>query len=230
MQLVLAPKRTVNIVTVLHGLVTLKETGSVLLSQTCTSKLQTFHHPTQEYTGKPIEAEHLLLGSNCNPPSDPRPSKFRNLPHYQDYVKNLTVNYVNTHHTRMPIQQIIEPANPYALNLDHDYRAITLNQQLIIDINSITNEQSKELEENTRLQSTSKLWHEARKTRLTSSKFGLICKRLSNFEKLAEDLLHPPNLRCAAVQHGRVYETKARDLLQNKLGTAICNSGILIEK
>lgn len=115
-----------HIITVLHGLVCLHTTGKILQSQTCTYKLQTFHHPSKDYVGKPIESKDLTLSIYSATSSDPRPLKFRKLSVIKIMLPTLAINFVKTEVTSMSLLQLAQPANPYALNHDHDYDSVIL--------------------------------------------------------------------------------------------------------
>lgn len=67
---------------------------------------------------------------------------------------------------------------------------------------SVTLEMVHALEEKMREQDESDLWHSLRKKRITASKFGIVTKRISNFDTLVEQL-----------QPSRLVQTAAMNLL-----------------
>ena len=94
--------------------------GEIITEETCTQRLQTFHH-TKPYKGSSIEANSLLLtvkkGSEVQ--FDPRPAKYRNCASYNDYFCNICSNHKGV--SKFPISQLYPPANMYAVASDHDY-------------------------------------------------------------------------------------------------------------
>jgi len=60
---------------------------------------------------------------------------------------------------------------------------LALPEQVFRANPSITQDQAENLEQCTRGQATSKLWHEERTRRITSSKFGLVCKKMKLLQK-----------------------------------------------
>ena len=96
---------------------------SFLLEQPCTSQLQTFHRPRNVDPGSPVKASNLNFGQRAHTRLvyDPRPQHKRNLPHYNTHVRSLVLNCSFT--PRIPISHMYAPANPYAIDVDHDYLA-----------------------------------------------------------------------------------------------------------
>ena len=68
--------------------------GEIIAEETCTHRLQTFHH-SKPYKGSPIKANSLPLtvkkGSDVQ--YDPRPAKYRNSASYNDYFRNICLNH-----------------------------------------------------------------------------------------------------------------------------------------
>ena len=99
---------------------------------TCTQKLQTFHQ-AKSYSGSPIKMYDIQLRSEgpiCDLSSfDPRPVEYRNSPEYPAQFRNGCLNV--TDNSRLPIFQLFECANMYALNVDHDYLPLSLAEQFL---------------------------------------------------------------------------------------------------
>ena len=93
----------------------------VLIEQTCTEKLQTFHH-AKRYTGSPLKSDELdMPGADevTNMAFDPRPAPYRNMPGYSSFFQNACLNFNGI--SEMPIFQIFPPANTFAYAHAHDY-------------------------------------------------------------------------------------------------------------
>ena len=75
----------------------------------------------------------------------------------------------------------------------------------------VSEAEASQLEIKTRGQANNKKWFEARRWRLTASRFGEICRITAkrNMKKLCSSLVNPANLTTPAVQHGKMYEGKA---------------------
>ena len=85
--------------------------GEIITEETCTQRLQTFHH-SKPYKGSPIKANSLpLKGSEVQ--CDPRPAKYRNSASYSDYFRNICLNHKGV--SKFPISQLYPPANMYAV-------------------------------------------------------------------------------------------------------------------
>ncbi|ESO91880.1 hypothetical protein LOTGIDRAFT_99729, partial [Lottia gigantea] len=74
-------------------------------------------------------------------------------------------------------------------------------------------------------------WFQERSKRIQSSNFGRICTATdrTNFQRLAESLIKPSDIRTAPILHGRKYEDAAirkyKDISQNKVtrcGIFVC--------
>lgn len=59
---------------------------------------------------------------------DPRPMKYRNSPGYNDYVRNVTINYVAATGHDLTIRYIFPVANLRAAVLDHDYCQLPITE------------------------------------------------------------------------------------------------------
>lgn len=79
----------------------------------------------------------------------------------------------------------------------------------VIEAKKIQN-QSVDIEFHTRDQASSSIWKNTRKKLLTSSNFGLICKRKkADCSKLIKTLLYSNELTTAAITHGKLNEKNA---------------------
>lgn len=84
-------------------------------------------------------------------------------------------------------------------------------QQQVIDSLRVSASEAKEIEKNSRRQAESETWFRARKFRLTSSKFGLVVKRVTPWSKKSvSSNFADRNLdRNPAVKWGRTHEATA---------------------
>eukprot|EP00795_Rhopilema_esculentum_P004026 gene4026-20195_t len=78
----------------------------------------------------------------------------------------------------------------------------------IFEKNIVTEEEAISIENETREQSVTPLWHEMRCSRITSTKFKRIVSRRDNFAKLALDLVSTKNIQTAAMRRGIACERK----------------------
>ncbi|XP_062617203.1 uncharacterized protein LOC134278910 isoform X1 [Saccostrea cucullata] len=85
-----------------------------------------------------------------------------------------------------------------------------------------------ELEEQTRAQSATKLWHEIRRHRITSTMFKDICVRRANHEKLAVRLLKTKNIQTSAMKFGLENEPAAAKLYSDITGNNVYLCGFVI--
>lgn len=76
---------------------------------------------------------------------------------------------------------------------------------------SVTVQQSIQFEQETRNQSDSDQWFHLRKSRLTASKIGMVCKRHTDFDKLCSQL-HRSVRATAAMKRGSLREPHAADM------------------
>ena len=73
-----------------------------------------------------------------------------------------------------------------------------------------------DLEHKTREQSESGLWHSLRQKRITASKFGIVAKRVSNFETLVQQLQPSRYVQTAAMKRGIEMEGTAAFIYASK--------------
>ena len=85
-----------HVVTVICALLDNSKTGNMKREAACTDWLQTFKKPKLVHTGSPVKACDLGLGKRnaaATPVYDPRLPQDRGMVRYNNYVRNLTVNY-----------------------------------------------------------------------------------------------------------------------------------------
>lgn len=88
------------------------------------------------------------------------------------------------------------------------------------------------LEQATRSQAKSQVWHTERKHRLTASKFGKICKMRPNTscKNTVHELLYGNmNHKIKAVEYGRVMEPFAKLEFEKKFGFSINPAGLFVD-
>ena len=131
---------------------------------------------------------------------DPQPKEMVRSQAYSSFFSSLCVNFQALHpssSTSLPmhILETIAPANIYALAHDHDYSFEHGEEMFLKDIGvqSISSNQSEDIEKATRQQSSDKRWHSERCVRLTSSNFGKLCKLTdrADKQKLVGSMLTP---------------------------------------
>jgi hypothetical protein len=88
--------------------------------------------------------------------------------------------------------------------------------------------QSRDYEELTRLQADNEEWHKLRSSRLTASKFKRICARKADFNKLAKDLLTTRNVQTAAMKYGIEHEATTAETYAKEFGRNIYRVGFVI--
>jgi len=104
------------------------------------------------------------------------------------FVRNTTLNFlaVQGHQVSVPLSQLCEPANVYALQKDHQY----CEKQFLsnLGVTEISVALAEKIEKQTHRQSANITWHPERCVRLQASKFGEICKS-ENRLKLTKELV-----------------------------------------
>ena len=221
-----------HVCTVLYAMSEFSCKKQVVVEQTCTEKLQTFHH-VKRYKGSPLKSRQLQMeGANevSDVKFDPRPLHMRNSVGYKDYFRNTCLSTPGI--SKLPIFQTILPANTVAVAHDHDYFALTPEDNAI-GVKDVDEHYVTRIEANTRGQSDSKLWAEERCKRLCSSSFGRICKLTdaTNKEKLAKSYLQPAQkLRAPSIMHGKKYEPVAIKEYENKQNITVNSCGLCISK
>lgn len=93
-----------------------------------------------------------------------------------------------------------------------------------------TDEESHRIERETVLQSDSSEWLELRRSLLTASNFGRVCKMrpTTGCESLVKQILYTV-VDCEAMQYGRTNEETARVVLEKEIGENVQKCGIFID-
>jgi len=202
-----------HVVAILFAVHDFSVNNKLNLHLTCTQKLQTFHK-SKPFLASPVKASHLnICHSNTNNNNlryDPRPADCRNAPQYSSYVRNTVINYRGLLGGSVPLAQLYEPANRYAIEHDHDYSSDTLSEIFLKEVNvtHITPSSVSKIETETRGQAANQKWHMERCLRLHASKFGAVCK-CRDGHKMAENLVHHVRVMAAPISHGRLFESTA---------------------
>ncbi|XP_046557558.1 uncharacterized protein LOC124266795 [Haliotis rubra] len=220
-----------HICAVLFAMHTFSTTGDLLTEETCTQRLQTFHK-SKPYTGSPIKAADLdLCNSELGVIFDPRPVKYRKVTNYPDYFRNVWLNHpcVNT----LPVSQMFPPADPFAVNHDHDYLELSSADQYLKsqNISEISDVDKSNIEILTRKQSKSEDWRTEHTKRISSSNFGKIClaSDKTDFHKLARTMTEPfEDIQSPPLRHGRKYEKVAIKAFQKSSGCKTSPCGMFV--
>ena len=88
---------------------------------------------------------------------------------------------------------------------------------------TVTLDMARDLEHKTREQSESGLWHSLRQKRITASKFGIVAKRVSNFETLVQQLQPSRYVQTAAMKRGIEMEGRAAFIYASKEKKGMAN-------
>ena len=80
------------------------------------------------------------------------------------------------------------------------------NKLVKLESLSVTLEMVHALEEKTREQDESDLWHSLRKKRITASKFGVVARTISNFDTLVKHLQASRLVQTAAMKRGTKWK------------------------
>lgn len=231
-----------HVAVILYALTEFSRTGTLNVQETCTDNLQSFHK-AKRFRGSPVKAEKLTLTTkpatihsiatiaSC----DPRPPELQNMENYNRFLRNLTLNYqFGEKCQNMPISQLYEPANLYAVAHDHDYLKYSPEDMFLLqrNISEITENTIKEVEVSIRGQRSNERWARERQFRITSSNFGRICKATTgtDLKKLARDLQRKCSVRCKAIDHGNMYEKTALKKYEEMSGHAVTECGLVICK
>ena len=223
-----------HICAVLCAILDFNKDQEVIRETSCTDQLQTFKRPRKMHTGSPVKAPNLRLGGRHTNDSllfDPRPQKYHNLPGYKNNVRNLLINEIFS--PKVSLMQTFAPANLRAVDLDHDYLAVSGSTQFLRDkgLLEMTSDVAANIELNTRMQSLSPLWRKERQFRITASNFGTICKATEkrDMRKLAHALLHPKDLdNIPAIRYGREKEAVAVTAMERDYGVKVNPVGLCV--
>lgn len=234
-----------HVTVVLIALEVVKESGEVKVEKACTGKLQKWHRPSKKWFGTPIKAKDMKvckkgqLKKTCLAKQFPKTEadQAMEIEEYNCSFRNVLINAgLNLD---MSMKQLLEPANPYAVDWDHCYTDKNYRVERLLDtlhLQNISLDNIQMFEEKTRNQSNSRLWHQLRKVRITGSMMHSICQDIDTDRgnKLAKSILYPKKLNnnIKPIRHGRTYEKiaikKLDELSSNHLKVQEC--GIFISK
>jgi len=224
---------------VLCGLCDFSSSKTLKTESTCTQKLQTFHK-AKPYFGSPVKARGLRQRRALSKSSvtfDPRPQNSLGGAAYRSFVRNLAINFTATTSQltsglNMPLLQLYGPANPYALENDHDYGELDNFESFLLqqNVTTATAEAAVQIEHSTRGQAANPEWHEQRSLRLCSSNFGRICKAqsMATLERLAKSLVFQQSFSTRATRHGILNEQPALTAYTKTTGNTVRSSGLVI--
>eukprot|EP00795_Rhopilema_esculentum_P015520 gene15520-6783_t len=174
-----------------------------------------------------------LLPSNSQIPQIPTAAcKFGNVPkgsllsYQQSYSVEYVINdYTCTAYPDLPLETSGDRfENNFSLCLDK-------NKQALLDSLDVIEETVRDIHEKTVSQATSAVWHLLRKKRITASKFGLVAKRIGNFEMLVKQLSSGKYVQTAAMKRGIDLEPRAATIYAQNLRQNTVNlfpSGLII--
>ncbi len=113
---------------------------------------------------------------------------------------------------------------------EHDYDVLPITQIQVDECNKITESEAQVLETLTREQSKNKMWFQARKYRVTASRFGEVCKATSarNYYGLSSTIFNPPLLHTKAVTYGKANEIKAIKKFSDLTGKIVLPCGLFV--
>ena len=223
-----------HVTTVMYGAVMFAKDKYIKTEETCTQRLQTFHK-CKKFKGSPMKASSVdLPGADefTKVDFDPRPMDDQNNPAYQDYFRNVCLNFQGI--SKMPIFQTIKPANTLAVAHDHDYLKLTPEDSFLhlSNISTITDSEIQKIKTSTKGQSISKNWLEERTKRLTSSMFGRICKCTDRTDrkKLAKSLTQIKQIKTSPIVHGQKHESIAIKRFMRDEKKNVQTSGLVVCK
>jgi hypothetical protein len=128
-------------------------------------------------------------------------------------VKGSVLSYQQCEHSTIKLNfpDIDFPTLPISNSMCPITTVLTEYQTIRISELSVTVQQSFQFEQKTRLQSDTDEWFHLRKSRLTASKIGMVCKRRGEFSKLSSQL-HQSVRATAAMKLGSLMEPHAADM------------------
>lgn len=211
---------------ILYGLSKLKH--GLIVSETCTQVLQTFHK-AKKFKGSPVKLRDLSLRKKSKftdlAKFDPRPAVMQRMAGYSNHFRNVVLN---SSACLGPIKHLYPPANVYGVANDHDYCGnYELHTLKLLRVSDVSVSELDVIEQQTRGQASNNLWKQERCLRLQASVYGKICKSTSP-EKLAESLMYSADITSASLRHGRQYEAVAIAKYEELTMQQVTPSGIVI--
>lgn len=138
-----------HVAVVCYALLHLKEQGKLCIKNTCTDKKQTWHMPKKARLDiSPKKAENLNYGVSeynvrkkqiSNLCYDPRPERYKNMPSYNDNVKNLVINYSSRQKRSSAISGGFSAASVTGINNDHNYLSYPPSHQMVYNRIQVSN-------------------------------------------------------------------------------------------
>lgn len=165
--------------TALYGLLQFAVHNTPLIVElTCTDRLQKFHRPRIVHSTSPVKSQDLgILEDASNVLFDPMEDiSDENDAAYNATVRSIFINDSINRREHVPLMQLLTPANPYALDSDHDYLR-KRQSDIFLDhgnVTSISEEIIGEVEQSTRDQAKNQRWQLERLKGIQSSNFGKV--------------------------------------------------------
>ncbi|XP_069105993.1 uncharacterized protein [Argopecten irradians] len=163
---------------------------------------------------------------------DPRPERYRGNAGYNAFVKTQVINYCAASSKDLAFRYLMPKANIQVAARDHDYSTLPITEHWVDAGNKVLSmEESLKIEETTKKQSLCKKWHKERKWRLTSSRFGDICKATDrrNKDQLCQSMFEPATLSTPAIIHGQSFEKAAVKKFEEIKGTRVYACGLRVD-
>ena len=206
--------------------------GTMTLSKSCTEMLRSFHKPRKSHKGSPVKGESLPCGSTDRL-KDPRENPLhKNQANFSDNVRNMMINYKAA--TGVSLSYLTS-ATPGRADMkeavhDHNYLQRPFTEYWVMHQNEVTEEEAAQLERATRKQFLSTAWKEARRTRITASNFGTVCKvtERRDLDKLCATLYEDSHFRAPSTEHGIKHEPIARKKLEEQLNITVEVTGLFV--
>lgn len=112
---------------------------------------------------------------------------------FEDFFKGLVISYQQKYSNEYAINDFTAPtfpALPLACGGDRfcNNVSICLSEYQYAKLDKLCDLNLEEIEEKTKSQANSRLWHYLRSSRITASKFGVVARRRSNFDSLKKQL------------------------------------------
>lgn len=182
----------------------------ILLHQVSTQRLQTFHVPKAPFTDLPIVASKLPR-KRTHKDFSPYPIHTIDKENYNNRIRNLVLNFPNS---TMPLKQLYEPANPYAITNHHQYTKNNpedefLHSLHLLDVDDMT---IKNIELKTQGQINNPEWVSQRKFKITASKFHTVCHlKETSKASYSKQILNESPFISRPTTHGIINESVALD-------------------
>ena len=203
----------------------------LLTNKSCTERLQTFHQPKRRYGGSPIKAEEMT-SKRKHKDSDPRPTKYRRLTYYNDFLRNMMINFRAEENDDLTAGYIYPKADIQTAGEDHWYDELVMTEYWVDNSNDVEENDVQKIEFETINQHHVYEWQMQREWRLTASNFGSISKMTGRRDrnKFCRVLLNPPKLTNNAIMHGKQYEWVAIKSFEKLSGMTVDKAGFFVYK